>query len=169
MARRISNRNFLQSSGLRNRVYCSWSRTTAPTYRKDVFRMASQNLFEKFDHSGRLLLPDAEVPFGEIPWTAHPAFEGVSLKPLVCSKQTGGQFSFHLVRIAPNREIGLHVHAGQVETHEVVSGSGICINNGTELRYAPGVISIFPVNQPHRVTAGPDGLCLFAKFIPALE
>lgn len=109
MARHISNRNFLQSSSLRNRVYCLWSRATAPTYRKDVFRMASQNLFEKFDHSGRLLLPDAAVPFGEIPWTAHPAFEGVSLKPLVCSEQTGGQFSFHLVRIAPNREIGLHV------------------------------------------------------------
>lgn len=131
--------------------------------------MESQNLFEKFDHDGGLFLPDVTVPFGEIPWTAHPAFEGVSLKPLIRSEQTGGQFSFHLVRIAPNREIGLHIHEAQVETHEVIAGSGTCVNNGTELRYAPGVISIFPTRQPHQVTAGPDGLYLFAKFIPALE
>ncbi len=127
------------------------------------------NLFEKFDHSGKLLLPGTDVLFEEIPWAAHPKFEGVSLKPVVTSRQTGGQFSFHLVRIDPNRQIGGHVHAEQIETHEVIAGSGICVNNGAELLYAPGVISIFPANQPHEVSAGPEGLYLFAKFIPALE
>lgn len=130
--------------------------------------MEFKDLFEKFNHDGKLLLPDTTVIFNEIPWSKHPAFEGVELKHIMTSEQTGGQFSYHLVRIAPNQKIGNHVHTKQLETHEVISGNGICINNGAEFTYEPGVISIFPIGLPHEVLAGPDGIYLFAKFIPAL-
>lgn len=129
--------------------------------------MEFKNLFERFNVGGKLLLPDTTVTFDDIPWSKHPTFEGVELKHIITSKQTNGQFSFHLVRIAPNKKIGNHVHKEQLETHEIISGSGTCINNGTELTYEPGVISIFPIGLPHEVLAGPDGLHLFAKFIPA--
>ena len=46
--------------------------------------------------------------------------------------------------------------------------TGVCVNDGVELPYETGVISIFPVGVPHEVIAGDDGLCLFAKFMPAL-
>lgn len=88
--------------------------------------MELKDLFEKFNHDGKLLLPDTTVIFNEIPWSKHPAFEGI------------------------------------------ISGNGICINNGAELTYEPGVISIFPIGLPHEVLAGPDWIYLFAKFIPAL-
>lgn len=87
---------------------------------------------------------------------------------MITSKQTNGQFSFHLVRIAPNKKIGNHIHEMQLETHEVISGAGMCVNNGVDLVYEPGVISIFPLGVPHEVIAGSDGLYLFAKFMPAL-
>ena len=130
--------------------------------------MDYKNLFEKFNEGGKLLLPDATVTFDVIPWSKHPAFEGVELKHIITSERTDGQFSYHLVRIAPNKKIGNHIHEKQLETHEVISGTGVCVNDGVELLYEAGVISIFPISVPHEVIAGDDGLCLFAKFMPAL-
>lgn len=130
--------------------------------------MNNLDLFERFNLDGYLRLPGEDIPFGKIPWNRHPTFEGVELKHIVTSKQTNGQFSYHLVRIAPNKAIGNHIHQTQLETHEVITGTGICVNDGAELIYQPGVISILPMGLPHEVKAGPDGLYLFAKFIPAL-
>ncbi len=130
--------------------------------------MDYKNLFEKFNEGGKLLLKDATVTFDAIPWSKHPAFEGVELKHIITSERTDGQFSYHLVRIAPNKKIGSHIHEKQLETHEVISGTGVCVNDGVELPYEAGVISIFPIGVPHEVIAGDDGLCLFAKFMPAL-
>ena len=127
-----------------------------------------ENIVERFSLEGRLCLPDKTVSFREIPWNRHQSFDGVELKHLVTSGETGGEFSFHLVRIAPGKAIGNHVHQTQLETHEVIAGSGICVHGGKELAYAPGVISILPMGLPHEVKAGTEGLCLFAKFIPAL-
>ena len=130
--------------------------------------MNYKNLFEKFNEGGKLLLKDATVTFDAIPWSKHPTFEGVELKHIITSERTGEQFSYHLVRIAPNKKIGSHIHEKQLETHEVISGTGVCVNDGVELPYETGVISIFPIGVPHEVIAGDDGLCLFAKFMPAL-
>ena len=130
--------------------------------------MDYKNLFEKFNEGGKLLLPDATVTFDAIPWSKHPAFPGVELKHIITSERTDGQFSYHLVRIAPNKKIGNHIHEKQLETHEVISGTGVCVNDGVELPYEAGIISIFPIGVPHEVIAGDDGLCLFAKFMPAL-
>lgn len=130
--------------------------------------MEFTNLFEKFNTDGKLLLPNVTINFGDIPWEKHATFQGVELKHIITAQQTKGEFSYHLVKIAPNMKIGGYVHNHQFETHEVIAGNGICINNGTELMYETGVISILPKNIPHQVIAGTNGLYLFAKFIPAL-
>ena len=130
--------------------------------------MNNQELFERFNEEGRLRLPGAEISFKDILWNKHPTFDGVELKHIVTAKETGGQFSYHLVRIAPGKAIGNHIHQTQLETHEVIAGTGTCVNDGTELAYAPGVVSILPKGVPHAVKAGAGGLSLFAKFIPAL-
>lgn len=123
--------------------------------------------FEKFN-TGCLKLPDSTISFADIEWSAHPVFEGVELKHIITSKETKGQYSYHLVRIAPGKSIKNHIHETQLETHEVIAGSGTCINDKTPLTYEPGVISIMPAKVPHEVNAGKDGLYLFAKFFPAL-
>jgi quercetin dioxygenase-like cupin family protein len=131
--------------------------------------MNFKDLYDTFSEDGKLLVPGTCIDFVGIPWSKHPTFEGVELKHLITSKQTSGEFSYHLVRIAPNKSIGNHVHKEQLETHEVIAGDGTCIHNGVKLEYKPGVISIFPVDLPHEVLAGSDGLYLFAKFMPALN
>ena len=127
----------------------------------------NKNLFEAFN-SGFLRLPTTVVEFADIPWAKHPTFDGVELKHIVTAKDTGGGFSYHLVRIAPNKSIENHVHETQLETHEVIAGSGECVNDGVTIPYEAGTISIIPAGVPHEVNARTDGLCLFAKFIPAL-
>jgi len=128
--------------------------------------MNDAELFERFS-AGKLSLPAADIDFNSLPWNKHPVFDGVEIKNIVTSAHTNGEFSFHLVRIAPNKKIGLHVHEKQLETHEVISGKGICLNDGVEIEYGPGTISIMPMNVKHEVIAGEEGLCLFAKFFPA--
>lgn len=127
----------------------------------------NNNLFETFN-SGSLKLPANTVEFANLPWSKHPTFDGVELKHIVTAKDTDGQFSYHLVRIAPDKSIKNHTHETQLETHEVIAGSGVCINDNASLSYEPGTISIMPPGIPHEVSAGKDGLYLFAKFIPAL-
>ena len=124
-------------------------------------------LFEQFE-AGKLALPTGQVDFDSISWMPHAKFEGVELKHIVTAKETDGAFSYHLIRIAPNKSIGNHIHDTQLETHEVIAGRGTCLNDGVELVYEPGTISILPVRVPHEVHAGADGLYLFAKFMPAL-
>lgn len=127
----------------------------------------SNILFEAFNN-GSLKLPTATVEFADIPWSEHPTFEGVALKHIITSKDTNGQFSYHLVRIAPNKSIKNHIHETQLETHEIIAGSGVCINDGTTIPYDVGTISIMAAGVPHEVNAGENGLYIFAKFLPAL-
>ena len=115
----------------------------------------NKDVFEAFN-IGNLSIPGKIIKFDQIEWSKHPTFEGVEL------------FSYHLVRIAPGKAIKNHIHETQLETHEVIAGTGVCINDGTELKYEVGVISIIPAKIPHEVLAGDDGLYLFAKFMPAL-
>lgn len=129
--------------------------------------MVDENAVNFFER-GKLSLPGKTVDFEEIPWEPHAKFEGVELKHLVRACHTNGDFSFHLVRVAPGKKIGLHVHERQLETHEVMAGAGVCVNDWAELEYRPGTVSIFPRNVPHEVRAGDEGLILFAKFFPAL-
>ena len=123
--------------------------------------------FELFNN-GQLVLPEKEAGFAGIEWSKHPTFEGVELKHVITAKDTGGKFSYHLVRIAPRCSIGNHIHETQLETHEVIKGSGKCVNAGSAIPYEPGTISIMQAGMPHEVDAGSEGLYLFAKFMPAL-
>lgn len=126
-----------------------------------------KDVFEQFNN-GVLRLSNKEINFSELPWNPHPVFEGVELKHIISGKETNNQWSYHLVRIAPNKAIKDHIHNPQLETHEIIAGTGICINDGKELIYTPGTISIIPATIHHEVIASDEGLYLFAKFFPAL-
>ena len=124
-------------------------------------------VFEQFE-IGALYIFEKEIDIGAINWSIHNKFEGVALKHLITAKDTEGEFSYHLVRVAPQKKIGLHVHETQLETHEVIAGAGACITGGRRLAYTAGVIAVLPAGVEHEVLAGADGLYLFAKFFPAL-
>lgn len=125
------------------------------------------NIFTALD-SGRMTGLNAEIDAGSLKWNPHPTFAGVDMKHLMTGKDTGGLFSMHLVRLEPGAEIGDHIHEKNWELHEVAEGSGVCLLDGRRVEYAPGVAAVMPESVPHSVQAGATGLCLLAKFMPAL-
>src|SRR5512145_2022924 len=112
--------------------------------------------------------PGQELTVESLPWNPHPKFAGVFLRHLVMGKDTGGRMSLHHVRIDPGCAIGDHVHAGQVEIHDVLTGEGTCTLAGKVLSYTSGVTGIMPADQVHRVEAGDKGMLLLATFSPPL-
>lgn len=105
---------------------------------------------------------------GAIQWVKHPTFDGVYLKHLIKGENTNGQLSCHLVRIDPGCVLKEHIHAGQWELHEVISGAGHCQLDGKEVSYHLGQMTVIPQGIRHEVVAGENGLVLMAKFFPSL-
>lgn len=113
-------------------------------------------------------VPGTIVAAGTLAWNPHPKFTGVSLRHLVTGNGTGGRMSLHHVRIDPGCSIGDHAHAGQVEIHDVLKGSGSCVLDGVTIPYRPGIAAVMPADMVHRVDAGNEGLLLLATFSPPL-
>ena len=112
------------------------------------------------------ILNKKELTNGE--WNPHKKFAGVSLKNLAVSSDSGGRVSCHLVRVEPGCELSLHSHENNLEIHEVISGSGTLKLGGNNYEYRSGSLSVIPDGAEHEVIAGPEGLYILAKFIPAL-
>nr|WP_321513095.1 cupin domain-containing protein [uncultured Pseudodesulfovibrio sp.] len=119
-------------------------------------------------NSGRIVGLDSDIDVSTLEWNQHPTFAGVALKHLLTGKDTDSRFSIHLVRLGPGAKIGDHIHDNCWELHEVADGSGVCLLNDQSIEYTPGVAAVMPEGVPHSVQAGESGLCLLAKFIPAL-
>jgi quercetin dioxygenase-like cupin family protein len=117
---------------------------------------------------GTVVVPGQKISVESLPWNPHPKYAGVSLRHLVTGNDTGGRMSLHHVRIGPGCAIGDHVHARQVEIHDVLEGAGTCTLAGSAITYTPGVAGVMPADQVHRVEAGDQGLLLLATFSPPL-
>jgi quercetin dioxygenase-like cupin family protein len=123
-----------------------------------------KSIFHTFEN-GQVTANGETEDLSPQPWNPHKDFEGVYLKNVVTGDKTGGAFTCHLVRIAPDKKIGMHAHPTSTELHEVIDGDGKCVTEQGDVPYAPGSIAILAANSPHEVHAGEQGLCLFAKFI----
>ncbi|HPA63715.1 MAG TPA: cupin domain-containing protein [Spirochaetota bacterium] len=102
-------------------------------------------------------------------WNPHPSFDGVYMRNLITSKDSGGKISCHIVRLEPGAELKPHMHEGKSETHEVLAGSGIFNLAGSDYSYEKGVAAFIPEDTIHSVKAGNDGIILLAKFVPPLN
>jgi len=122
------------------------------------------DLFEMFD-AGAVMLAGKRTEISRLAWNPHKDFKGVFLKNVLSEDQTDGLLACKLVRIEPNRELGMHTHPDSMELHEVIAGGGVCITKHGETSYIPGTISLIARNAPHAVRAGENGLCFFAKFV----
>lgn len=116
-----------------------------------------------------LTSPSREADLAALPWNPHPSFPGVALKHLVTGAETGGALSAHLVRVEPGCCLMEHVHAANLELHEVVRGAGTCSLAHKTVRYEPGACGLIPAGVAHSVRADAgETLYILAKFAPAL-
>jgi len=126
-----------------------------------------EKLFENFEN-GIVNLTGKRINTKDLPWNPSPVYKGVSLKHIITGAETNNSFSAHLVEIEPGCEIGLHTHQGKTELHEIVSGSGFGYIENNKIPYKSGVIAMISADKDHFVKADENGLCIFAKFFPAL-
>ena len=128
--------------------------------------MGQQDISELFER-GAVLSPDLEVRAAEKPWYAPPAWKGVFLKDLVTGKETGGAFSYHLMRVERNCEIPDHAHETQWSWNVILGGTGFFVLGGRQVPVEVGQTFITPPRVHHAVSAG-DEILLLAIFAPAL-
>jgi quercetin dioxygenase-like cupin family protein len=129
--------------------------------------MDQQHVSELFEQ-GTVLLPRLEIKAVTKPWYSPPAWDGVYLKDLVTGKETGGEFSYHIVRIQQGCEVADHNHDTQWELNMVLSGKGIFKLDDRDIAAKPGQTFATPPGIHHTVSAGDEELSLLALFIPAL-
>jgi len=116
----------------------------------------------------RIELMDVSKDPASLVWTPHASFRGVFLQHLITGSETGRRMSIHHVRIDPGCAIGGHTHAGMVEVHDVLAGSGTCTLDKKEITYVPGTLGVMPADTLHRIDAGAEGMLLLATFSPPL-
>ncbi|MFA5330779.1 MAG: cupin domain-containing protein [Methanoregula sp.] len=129
--------------------------------------MEQINLAALFEQ-GAVIFPDREVEAADRRWYEHPASKGVFLKDLVTGKETGGKFSYHLVRVDKTCEVADHDHETQWEYNMILSGTGTFLLGDKEVAIKPGQSFATPPKNHHTVSAGNEELSLLAIFVPAL-
>ncbi|RXE56393.1 cupin [Methanoculleus taiwanensis] len=129
--------------------------------------MEQKNVLDIFDQ-GVVFLPDLEIMSAEKPWYPHPEWKGVFLKDLVTGKETGGAFSYHLVRVWKNHEVMDHNHETQWEWNRIIDGTGVFLFEDKEIPLADGQTFVTPPGVRHAVSAHHEDLSLLAVFVPAL-
>ncbi|WED29668.1 cupin domain-containing protein [Vibrio sp. DW001] len=105
------------------------------------------------------------VNTAEIEWVEHPTYSGIYLKKVINSAATNGLLSYHLVKIPPNFSFKNHRYINQIELHEVIEGSGLCVLNKESVTYHLGTMAVIPRGKEHMILAGDDGLILLVKII----
>lgn len=86
-------------------------------------------------NTGKLYINNICLDVESLEWNGHPAFKGVFLKHIIKGENTNNSLSCHLVKISPDCEIGIHNHTGKTELHEILSGSGTCNIEQTNIFY----------------------------------
>jgi len=129
--------------------------------------MEQKKLSEIFEQ-GVVIFPGAETGADVKPWYPLPGCSGVFLKDLVTGKETGGKFSYHLVRIWKDCEVADHDHETQWEWNLVIGGKGTFVIGDKEVTTVPGQTFVTPPKNHHTVSAGHEDLSLLALFVPAL-
>jgi quercetin dioxygenase-like cupin family protein len=129
--------------------------------------MKQKTITEIFEQ-GTVSLPDLEIEAVAKPWYSHPAWSGVFLKDLVTAKETGGKFSYHLIRVWKNKEVMDHDHETQWEWNQIISGKGVFVIGDKEVPLVPGQTFVTPPGVHHTVSADDEDLTLLALFSPAL-
>jgi quercetin dioxygenase-like cupin family protein len=129
--------------------------------------MDPSDLSARFE-SGTVIFPDSTTDAADRPWRAPPGSEGVFLKDLATGRETGGKFSYHLVRIAKGCAVANHTHDGPWEWNTILRGSGTIVLGDKEIPVTAGQSCATPPRVPHAVRAGNEDLLLVAFFVPAL-
>lgn len=93
-------------------------------------------------------------------------FPTISIK-LLETRETHAHASVIMAQVQPGAEIPRHVHAAEVETAFVLSGTGKLMSATDEIHFSMGVLATIPAGVEHWViNDGDQPLVIFAFHTP---
>jgi quercetin dioxygenase-like cupin family protein len=102
----------------------------------------------------------------QVPWTAHPRFSDILMKPMLTSA-ANPLASVSRVRVPPGGVIGWHQHATQTETVYVLGGNSTLTLDETPAPFGAGQIVAIPPTIRHTlVNEGAEPVELLCFFTP---
>jgi quercetin dioxygenase-like cupin family protein len=104
-----------------------------------------------------------------IPWMPHPVVPGISIKPLISSKEHHLNVTCMLVTVPAGKEVPEHIHDTQDDILFPLKGKGVMwVEDVGEFTLEPGLIVRVPKGKKHKITNIVEELLVYDVFSPAL-
>ena len=88
----------------------------------------------------------------DIPWVPHPVVTGVSIKPLISSKEHNLNVTCMLVKVPVGKEVPEHIHEAQDDILYPLHGKAVMWVEGVgDFSLEPGVIVRVPKGKKHKI------------------
>ncbi len=105
----------------------------------------------------------------EIPWAPHPVVPGVSIKPLISSKEHNLNVTCMLVNVPVGNVVPEHIHQEQDDILFPLQGKAVMWVEGVgDFSLEPGVIVRVPKGKKHKIADVVEELLVYDVFFPAL-
>jgi quercetin dioxygenase-like cupin family protein len=105
----------------------------------------------------------------DIPWTPHPVVPGISIKPLISSKEHNLDVTCMLVNVPVGKEVPEHIHETQEDILFPLKGKALMwIEDAGDFTLVPGMIVRVPKGKKHKITNIVEELLIYDVFSPAL-
>jgi quercetin dioxygenase-like cupin family protein len=105
----------------------------------------------------------------DIPWAPHPVVPGISIKPLISSKEHHLNVTCMLVTVPVGKEVPEHIHDTQDDILYPLKGKAVMWVEGVgEFSLEPGQIVRVPKGKKHKITNIVEELLVYDVFCPAL-
>ena len=105
----------------------------------------------------------------DLPWAPHPVVPGISIKPLISSKEHNLNVTCMLVTVPVGKEVPEHIHDTQDDILFPLKGKAVMWVEGVgEFTLEPGQIVRVPKGKKHKITNIVEELLIYDVFSPAL-
>ncbi len=105
----------------------------------------------------------------DLPWVPHPVIPGISIKPMISSREHNLDVTCMLVNVPVGKEVPEHIHDKQEDILFPLKGKAVMWVAGVgDFALEPGVIVKVPKGTKHKIFNIVEELLIYDVFFPAL-